>query len=207
MSNYVTGVSWLASFNENGVLTLVESSSEAESLLRRCQHGDEKALTDLMWLYQERVFRFALRVSGDSSLAEEATVDCFYHIWTRCRQRRDGANLEAWSFRIALRAVLDLARKRQRWWKRLVAGSRTTEDDLRPGPLETMIECEQQQRLASQVESAIETLKEEDRALVHLYYFVGRALAEITDIFEVSRDVLKMRLLRTRQRLGKHLKE
>ena len=183
----------------------MESSSEAESLLRRCQQGDETALTELMRLYQERVFRFTLRVSRDTSLAEEATVDCFYRVWTRCRQRRDGANLEAWIFRIALRAVLNLARQRRRWWKRLVARSRTTEIDLQPGPLETLIETEQQQRLASQVELAIETLKEEDRALVHLYYFEGRALSEIADILETSRDTLKMRLLRARQRLAKLL--
>jgi RNA polymerase sigma-70 factor (ECF subfamily) len=186
-------------------LTQVESSSEAESLLRRCQQGDETALGDLMRLYQQRVFQFTLRVSGDASLAEEASVDCFYRVWTRCRQRRDDANPEAWIFRIALRAVLDLARKRNRWWKRLVAGSRTTDDDLQPGPLESLIENEQQQRLAREVESAIESLKEEDRALVHLYYFEGQTLAEIAEILETSRDALKMRLLRVRQRLSKLL--
>jgi RNA polymerase sigma-70 factor (ECF subfamily) len=184
----------------------VDSSSEAENLLRRCQRGDETALAELMRIYQKRVFQFTLRVSSDASMAEEATVECFYRVWTRCQQKREGANLESWIFRIALRAVLDTARKRQRWWKRLVAGSRTTEHDLQSGPLETLIESEQQQQLANDVASAIETLKEEDRALVHLYYFEGRALAEIADILETSRDVLKMRLQRARQRLGKLLK-
>jgi RNA polymerase sigma-70 factor (ECF subfamily) len=184
----------------------VGSSSEAESLLRRCQQGDEAALTELMRMYQERVFQFTLRVSSDSSMAEEATVDCFYRVWTKCRQKREGTNLESWIFRIALRAVLDVARKRQRWWKRLATGSRTTEHDLQSGPLETLIESEKQQQLANDVAAAIETLKEEDRALVHLYYFEGRALADIAEILETSRDVLKMRLQRARKRLGTLLK-
>ena len=183
----------------------MESPPEADRLLRRCQQGDETALTDFMRLYQIRVFLLTLRVSGDSPLAEEATVDCFYRVWTRCRQHRDGANVEAWIFRIALRAVLNLARQRQRWWKRLVAHSRTTDVDLQPGPLEALIEIEQQQRLASDVESALATLKEKDRALVHLYYFEGRALSEIADILETSRDALKMRLMRVRQRLSNRL--
>jgi DNA-directed RNA polymerase specialized sigma24 family protein len=55
------------------------------------------------------------------------------------------------------------------------------------------------------VASAIATLKEEDRALVHLYYFEGRAIAEIAVVLEASRDALKMRLLRIRQRLAKLL--
>lgn len=184
----------------------MESSSEAESLLRRCQQGDEAALTELMRMYQQRVFQFTLRVSSDSSMAEEATVDCFYRVWTKCRQKCEGTNLESWMFRIALRAVLDVARKRQRWWKRLAAGSRTTEHDLQSGPLETLIASEQQQQLAHDVAAAMETLKEEDRALVHLYYFEDRALADIAEILDTPRDVLKMRLQRTRQRLGKLLK-
>ncbi len=183
----------------------MESSSEAESLLRRCQQGDETALGDLMQLYQEPVFQFTLRVSGDVGLAEEATVDCFYRVWTKCRQRRDGASSEAWIFRIAHRAVLDLARGRQRWWKRLVAGSRTTENDLQPGPLDTLIETEQQTQLANELQAAIDSLKQDDRALVHLYYFEGRAISEIAVILEASRDALKMRLLRIRQRLAKLL--
>ena len=183
----------------------MESSSEAESLLRRCQQGDETALGDLMQLYQEPVFQFTLRVSGDVGLAEEATVDCFYRVWTKCRQRHDGASPDAWIFRIAHRAVLDLARGRQRWWKRLIAGSRTAETDLQPGPLDTLIETEQQRRVASELQSAIDSLKEEDRALIHLYYFEERALTVIAVILEASRDALKMRLLRVRQRLGKLL--
>lgn len=180
-------------------------SSGAESLLRRCQQGDEAALTELIRLYQKRVFQFTLRISGDASLAEEATADCFYRVWTRCQQQRDGANPEAWIFRIAHRAVLDLARGRQRWWKRLIVGARAAEGDLRPGPLDTLIETEQQRRMASELQSAIDSLKKEDRALVHLYYFEGRTLSEIAIILETSRDALKMRLLRARRRLAELL--
>ena len=179
--------------------------TDAKRLLQRCQNGDEAALADLMRLYQKRVYQFILRVSRDSSLAEEATVDCFYRIWTKCGQHRDDASPEAWIFRIAHRAVLDLARKQQRWWRRLGNGSRTTEDDLQPSPLEALVETERQQWLATVVGSAMETLKEEDRALIHLYYYEEQSLSEIAIILETSRDALKMRLMRARGRLGRLL--
>ncbi len=183
----------------------MDSPCNVESLLQRCQQGDEAAFGELMRRYQERVFQFTLRVSGDASLAEEATVDCFYRIWTKCRQRREGASPDAWIFRIAHRALVDLARKRQRWWNRLAAGSRTSEDDLRPGPLEALLEAEHQRQLAGEMKLALETLKEEDRVLVHLYYFEGQAIAEIATVLETSRDALKMRLLRVRKKLAKVL--
>ena len=40
-----------------------------------------------------------------------------------------------------------------------------------------------------------------DRALVHLYYYENRGLAEIEGILGVGRDALKMRLARARKRL------
>ncbi len=141
----------------------------------------------------------------DASLAEEATVDCFYRVWNKCRQHRAGGDAEAWIFRIAHRALLDLARGRQRWWKRLLAGSRNTEHDQQPGPLEEMVETETQQRRVGQVNAALQGLPEEDRALVHLYYYEGRTLAEIATILETSRDAMKMRLSRLRRRLAKQL--
>jgi RNA polymerase sigma-70 factor (ECF subfamily) len=186
-------------------ITPVGTAPDAEQLLQRCQKGDQAALRDLMRLYQERVFQFLLRVSGDSSLAEEATVECFYRVWTKCSQHRDGANVEAWIFRIAHRALLDLARRQQRWWRRLIAGSRTREADAHSGPLERLIEADEEVQRKVAIESALANLKDEDRALIHLYYFEGRALSEISMIMNTSRDALKMRLMRVRQRLAKLL--
>ena len=180
----------------------MESSGDVDRLLQRCRQGDQAALGDLMRLFQERVFQFTARVSGDESLAEEATVECFYRIWTKCRQLRHATSAEAWIFRIAHRSVLDLVRKRQRWWMRLLKASQTTEDDLQEGPLEALIKTEQRELLTDTLRSAINTLKEEDRLLVHLYYVEGQTLAQIAGVLKTSTDALKMRLLRVRKTLG-----
>jgi RNA polymerase sigma-70 factor (ECF subfamily) len=183
----------------------VGSGPDAEQLLQRCRKGDETALGELMRLYQERVFRFLLRVSGDSSLAEEATVECFYRVWTKCGQQRTAAGAEAWIFRISHRALLDLARRQQRWWRRLAAGSKRSEEADQSGPLENLIETDEKTQREAKLESAIAKLKDDDRALIHLYYFDGRPLSEISLILATSRDALKMRLMRIRQRLAKYL--
>ncbi|MDG1896605.1 MAG: RNA polymerase sigma factor [Fuerstiella sp.] len=180
----------------------MELSGDVEKLLQRCRQGDEAALGDLMQSCQERVFQFTLRVSGDEALAEEATVECFYRVWTKCRQQKDGASAKAWIFRIAHRSLLDLIRKRKRWWKRLLMASRTPEDNSQDNPLAVLIEAEHQEVMAVSVKTAISTLKEEDRVLVHLFYVEGKGLAEIADVLKTSRDVLKMRLFRVRRKLA-----
>ena len=45
------------------------------------------------------------------------------------------------------------------------------------------------------------TLKAEDRALVHMFYFENRSVKDIAAILDARPDALKMRLSRARRRL------
>ena len=55
--------------------------------------------------------------------------------------------------------------------------------------------------MAARIRAAVAELEPADRALVHLYYFEDRNLAELEVVFAVGRDALKMRLARARQKL------
>ena len=70
-----------------------------------------------------------------------------------------------------------------------------------------LAEQEHQQTLETQIRTALAELPAEDRALVHWHYFDGQTLAEIALVMNVSRDALKMRLSRARQKLRGFLGE
>ena len=169
----------------------------SDELLRRCQHGDEAALALLVAEYQERIFRLACRVTGDAALAEEATAQALLKIWTRARQWQGGASAATWIYRLAVRTVLDVQRGQRRWWRRWGNGLRLNEKQ-RPAAANDA---------ADRVHAAVQQLNEADRALVHLYYFEEKSLAEIEGVLGVPRDNLKMRLARARQRLKPLLEE
>jgi RNA polymerase sigma-70 factor (ECF subfamily) len=168
---------------------------ESDELLRRCQQGDETALAELVRGYQERIFRLACRVSGDAALAEEATAQALLKIWTRAGQWRGQARASTWIYRLAVRTVLDVQRSQRRWWRRWVPWSRVVAEPAAPTPTGP------QDERAARVQEAVGQLGEADRALVHLFYFENRGLAEIESILGVPRTNLKMRLARARQRL------
>ena len=69
------------------------------------------------------------------------------------------------------------------------------------------MEAESQDLAARRVQEAFGRLSETDRALAHLYYFEQRGLAEIAVILGTTRDALKMRLARARQRLRDLLRD
>jgi len=169
--------------------------------LVRCQQRDERALAELIQVYQQRVYRLALRVCGDTGLAEEAAVDSFYKIWTKASQWRGQTGADTWIYRIAVRTVLDLRRGRRRWWQRLRAVGLWDDEDPAPGPAEEAIACEERQATCEQLEQALLTLKPDDRLLVHLYYDEANSLPKISEILNVPAENLKMRLARARQRL------
>ncbi len=185
----------------------MESPVDDGQLLRRCRRGDDSALAELIRRYEQRVFRVAHRVAGDGALAEDATVEAFYKIWCKAGQWRGETSPETWIYRIAVRTTLDLQRGRRRWWKRKRLASSGSERGLAPNPAEELIADEQRQYIVAELDRAIATLKEDDRILVHLYYFEQRSLAEIAGILDATRDALKMRLARARQRLRRVLEE
>lgn len=168
-----------------------------DQLLKRCQQGDEAALAELIHCLQDRIYRLACRVLVDKGLAEEAAGQTFFKVWTRSRQWQGQSSAETWIYRIALRTILDVRRGQRRWWQRWIELPSRPVADARPTPADASAQSED----AARVSQALVELSEPDRALIHLYYFEQRGLAEIEAILNVPRDNLKMRLARARQRL------
>jgi RNA polymerase sigma-70 factor, ECF subfamily len=170
---------------------------DANELLRRCQRGDESALARLVEQFGGRIFRFAWRILGDRGRAEEASADVFVKLWTTARKWRGDADAGTWTYRIAYHTILDHRRRKQRPTVPAAAGL----VDPRPGPLEQSVRTEEEEQVSRRIHEAMSQLSEPDRGLVHLYYFEQLKLVEIGEIVGATRDVLKMRLARARQKL------
>jgi RNA polymerase sigma-70 factor (ECF subfamily) len=179
--------------------------SDADSLLRKCRLGDEEALSLIVRRYEKPFYRLALRICGDSALAEDAATESFFKIWKSAHQWRGNANPESWMYSIVTRTAIDLYRKQARWRNRATPCTLDHEVDQGPAPDDQSLDKEQRINLRKTLDQAIESLSPADRALVYLYYFEDQPLKEIASILEVNHDALKMRLSRTRQRLKKHL--
>ena len=183
------------------------ASEEADQLLRRCQQGDESALSELVRLYQDRLFQLAYRALGDAPLAQEAAADALHKVWSKAGQWRGDASANTWIYQVAVRTILDARRSRRRWWDRWSGPVPEATADNRPEPVEQLVHGEQKRDEERRLHEALRQLSEEDRVLLHLYYFEGRGLAEIESILGVGRATLKTRLSRARQRLRAHLED
>jgi RNA polymerase sigma-70 factor (ECF subfamily) len=171
-----------------------------DELLRRCQQGDDAALTQLIQRFEGRIFRLAFRVLQDAARAEDATADALATVWLKCGSWRGEAQAGTWIQQVAWRVVLDHHRRRSRWW-RFWESDEIDERSVNDDPAQQVAAAEELLDREQQLARALAQLPAEDRALVHLHYIEQQSLAEIAQVMQVSRDALKMRLSRARQKL------
>lgn len=171
-----------------------------DELLRRCQQGDDAALTPLIQRFEGRIFRLAFRVLQDAARAEDATADALATVWLKCGSWRGEASAGTWIQQVAWRVVLDHHRRRKRWW-RFWEGSAFNEQSADDNPVQLVSAAEEEAHRQQQLAAAVAQLSAEDRALVHLHYIEEQSLTEISQVMQVSRDALKMRLSRARHKL------
>ena len=173
-----------------------------EDLLRRCQQGDDSALEIVIQRFEDRIYRLACQVLRDRARAEEAAADALVAVWIRCGNWRGESRAATWIHAVALRTILDHHRTRRRWW-RLRELDKTSElvPTAEHDVPEIVSACEERRLASQKLSAALERLAVDDRALIHLHYYEGQSLAEVAEIFGVSRDALKMRLSRVRQKL------
>jgi RNA polymerase sigma-70 factor (ECF subfamily) len=180
-----------------------EGTAEAELLLR-AGRGDEAAFLLLYERHRTPVFRFACRMLGSATQAEDVTQECFLSVLRRPEAfRAERASLRTYLCAIARHLALKQLRKR---------GQETLLDDPpepAPGvapsggqdPLGRLIETE----TAEAVRDAVLALPPLQREAVVLFEYQEMSLADVAAVCDVDVGTVKSRLHRARERLRRAL--
>jgi RNA polymerase sigma-70 factor (ECF subfamily) len=179
-----------------------DGAAEAELLLR-AGRGDEAAFLLLYERHRTPVFRFACRMLGSGSLAEDVTQECFLSILRRPDAfRAERASLRTYLCAIARHLALKHLRKR---------GQETLVDDppevagasAAPGadPLRSVVQAEE----AEAVRAAVLALPPLQREAVVLFEYQDMSLADVAAVCDTDVGTVKSRLHRARERLRRTL--
>jgi len=178
-----------------------DGAAETELLLKAAR-GDEAAFLLLYERHRTPVFRFACRMLGSATQAEDVAQECFLQVLRRPEAfRAERASLRTYLCAIARHLALKQLRRR---------GQETVVDDPpeeaargAPGddPLSTVIEEE----ASLAVRTAVEALPPLQREAVVLFEYQEMSLADIAGVCEVDVGTVKSRLHRARERLRRTL--
>lgn len=175
---------------------MTETEPTDREYVRLGQAGDRGAFSQLVRRYQDRVYRFILRMVNSHDEALELTQDTFINAWQALPDWRPDAEFRTWLFRIASNAAMDCLRRRK------VVEFVALEEDYDtpgegPGP---EAQLQTKQRLVA-VESALARLAPDQREILLLREVEDMSYAEIGATLGINEGTVKSRLARAREAL------
>lgn len=143
--------------------------------------------------YIDVIYRVALSYCKDKYDAEDVVQNTFIKLLKSDVEFKDELHLRKWLIRVAVNECKNIWRS---FWKRNV--SSIEELDTEP---------EFSEQRESDVYAEIMKLSHKYRVVVHLYYYEGYSIKEISEILNLKETNIQTRLMRARNILKKQLEE
>ncbi len=149
-----------------------------EQLIAQVARGDTAAYEMLYDRYCSAVMGFALKITGDQSLAEEVVQETFWRVWRKADlfQTQRGA-FTSWFFGITRNLSIDMLRRQKTQVQPVSETDQIIEQTADPST--DVPEAAWLRQRHQQMRTAIETLPKDQRSVIEMAYFRGMTRQEI----------------------------
>jgi RNA polymerase sigma-70 factor, ECF subfamily len=181
--------------------------NDENSLIASCRAGRTEAFGVLVQRYQDRLYPTMLRLTGSADDALDLLQDTFLRAFEKLDRFQGESSFYTWVYRIAVNLALS-GRRRRRVTARLgIGGGRGEPLDPRDdsSSSDPTLPLEQAER-DDLIQSALNSLADDHRAVVVMKEFDGLRYEEIAAILNVPVGTVRSRLHRARLDLRERLK-
>lgn len=182
-------------------MTASETHLQDGELINRLQDADLDALGQLFERYRNQVYRTALAIVRDPSVAEDILQDCFLKVYANAHRIDTARPLAPWLYRVTVNLSYT-------WLSRGRKGREPVEIelDLLPSPMRHAPDrLTEQTEMRAHVRRAIGALNLDQRVVVVLYYLNNLSVQDIAEILDVPLGTVKSRLYYARENLREEL--
>jgi RNA polymerase sigma-70 factor (ECF subfamily) len=176
---------------------IAQAQSENAAIARGLKKQDPELLDQLIEIYQHRLMRYLLFLTGKREVAEDLFQETWMRVLLRGTQYNGKARFDTWLFTIARNLVIDLSRKRT--MASLDEMSEGKDDDRPfeiamhgPSPLEQFQEREN----CAEVGEVLLKLEPSYREVLVLRFYEELSLEEIAGVTRAPLSTVKSRLYR-----------
>ena len=159
--------------------------------------SDGPAFVALVDRFRQRVWRICYRLLGNEQDANDAAQEVFLRLFLHRGDFQGRSKYSTWVHGLAVRTCLTIRRgrgRRQRHENVMAEEGWQQEESTRP---------EAPSGLEMDLLGMLETLDEEDRAMLILKYAESYDYEELAEMFALSTSACKMRISRAREKLQK----
>lgn len=168
-----------------------------EQLVMELRNGSVDAFEEIYHRYKRHIFTFCLNLTGDRSLAEDATHDTFLKMYHNIGTLKDPRTLRSWLYNVARNGVYRQLHRNQR------NGSLEEESVWTE---ETPLFLVERREIKDIMNTCIDALKAEYKEVLYLREYEQHSYEEIAVITGDSVSSVKSRLFKARKALADKLK-
>lgn len=173
------------------------------------RENDIEAFEELVRTYDHKLYRVALRLTGDPDEAKDLAQEALFRAYRAFDRFKMGTSFERWLFRIASNLYIDKLRKRGKYRFESLDEPIATQDGyvekVPPDWTENPERIAQQNELSDKILAALQSLPLNYRMAVVLYDLEGFSYEEISGILQCSIGTVRSRIHRGRRLLRKKL--
>lgn len=169
------------------------SEDQLQNAIAELQKGSAEAFRLLYKHYQQKVYRYCLRMLGEANLAQDAFQETFIRVYEHRKDFR-GSNFAAWLFTIARHICLNSIRSKKEY-ESYDEGFHTS-DNHQPGDI----------GVKDTINRAIAMIPVSMREALILREYEEYSYQEIAEILNIDLSLAKVRVHRARILLRKLLK-
>ena len=182
-------------------------------LIRRLQQRDEVAFSEVVRLYQHKVYNLLYRMIGSHEEAEDLAQEVFVTVFKSIDSFRGESKFSTWLYRVAANhcknRIKYLSRRSRTSGDGLDGVPEHSMEDAGSAPLQSHIDAPDRILEGLQLEGllaqAIAALDEEHRLLIVLRDVEELSYQEIGEITSLNEGTVKSRLHRARMAIKEHI--
>jgi len=171
-----------------------------EALIRAIAAGDRHAMHVLYVRHNVRVYRFVLRLTNDSTLAEDLVSEVFMDVWRRANSFKAQSQVSTWLLAIARNKSLSAMRVRL---------DEQLDDEMATAIVDPADDAEtvvNKWDRSAVVQRCLSQLSPRHREVIDLVYYHEKSIDEVARIVGAPENTVKTRMFYARRRMEKLLK-
>ena len=172
--------------------------------INEIKEGSVNAFSFIVNRHKDHIFNLIFRITGNREEAEELAQDTFMKAFRSLGSFRMKSTFSTWLYRIAYNTAISHVRSRKKGLLSLdefpadavdfIAGSTNEEEAI-------------EEYRSALVNFALLKITEEERAILTLYYYEEMDTETISEISGLSRQNVKVKLFRVRQKMNQIITE
>jgi len=174
-----------------------------EYYIREILKGDSGSFSQLVEKYSHLAFSLSMKLLNQREDAEEAAQDAFIKAYNSLRSFQSSSTFKTWFFRIVYNTSISKLRTRKNVEVKIedvkISDSELFSTESAVGQLNT----EDRQKY---LQTGLERLDPEERALLKMYYYDDFSMEEVSSITGMTVSNVKVKIHRSRKKLLQELK-